>query len=99
MAKNAVAIERLHKLAYIEFGEVKASLGRYGLGSSRLRAAFERFDGIDLANKRVRLDVYRGVSPDPFTIRCEDDWARRMTFEGYLKIADGQRPRRIASEP
>jgi hypothetical protein len=91
-ARNAVAMEQLHKLAYGDPGEAAVSLGRYGLGSSRTRTAFERFAGIDLANKRAHPDVYRGVPPDPVTIRCDDDWARCMTFEGYLKIADGQRP-------
>jgi glycosyltransferase involved in cell wall biosynthesis len=86
-AKNAVAFDRLRKLAYSEDPEDARSLGRYGLGSVRSRAQFERFAGIDLGNKRAHPDVFLGVPPNPITIASDDDWADCVTFEGYSNSA------------
>ena len=85
--KNKVAFDRLRKLAYSDDPEDARSLGRYGLGGMRSRAQFERFAGIDLANKRAHPDAYLGIPPDPVTIASDDDWAACVTFDGYSKSA------------
>ena len=86
-AKNAIASDRLRRLAYSEVTEDALSLGRYGLGSVRSCIQFERFAGIDLANKRAHPDVFVGAPPNPITIKSDDDWADCITFEGYVKSA------------
>lgn len=88
-AKNEVAFERLRKLAFSDNPQDARSLGRYGLGNVRSRAQFERFAGIDLANKRAHPDVFAGIPPDPNTIETDDDWAACLTIEGYLKSEPG----------
>ena len=86
-AKNAVAVDRLRRLAYSETPQEERSLGRYGLGGVRSLLQFERFAGIDLANKRAHPDVFAGIPPNPTTIKSKDDWADCITFEGYMKSA------------
>jgi hypothetical protein len=80
--KNKVAFERLRQLAY-NAGRAQERLGRYGLGSRRSLAEYERFAGFDLASKRAHPDVFTGRSPDPVTIRDDADWTACMTFEEY----------------
>jgi len=88
-AKNRTAFERLRQLAYSDDPSEHEVLGRYGLGSRRTLADYERFAGIDLANKRAHPDVYAGLSPDPVTIKSDADWADCITYEGYQRTAEG----------
>lgn len=86
-AKNLVAFERLHKLAYSDDPDDQIALGRYALGNRRTRGEYERFAGLDLRNKIAHPDVFTGRCPDPKTIRSDVDWGRCMTHETYLKIS------------
>jgi len=88
-AKNRVAFDRLRRLAFSDDPSEREALGRYGLGSRRTLADYERFAGIDLANKRAHPDVYAGRSPDPVTIKSDADWADCITYEGYQQTAEG----------
>lgn len=88
-AKNGIALDRLRKLAYAQDPAERKSLGRYGLGARRALAAYERFAGIDLVNKRAHPDVYVGRCPDPLTINEDADWAKCLTFEAYSKASAG----------
>ena len=88
-AKNRVAFDRLRRLAFSDDPSEREALGRYGLGSRRTLAEYERFAGIDLANKRAHPDVYAGRSPDPVTIKSDADWADCITYEGYQQTAEG----------
>ncbi len=89
-AKNKVAFERFRKLAFSDDPSEQESLGRFGLGPRRTLAEYERFAGIDLTNKRAHPDVYAGRSPDPVTIRKDDDWADCITCEEYLQTVESQ---------
>ena len=80
--KNKVAFDRLRQLAY-NAGRDQEKLGRFGLGSRRSLADYERYAGFDLTNKRAHPDVFTGRSPDPMTICAEADWAACITFEDY----------------
>ncbi len=82
-AKNAVAFERLRKLAYSDDQEEQDSLGRYGLGQRRSRKDYEIYAGMDFANKTAHPHVFTGESPDPVTIKSESDWALCMTADAY----------------
>jgi hypothetical protein len=81
--KNKIAFERLRKLAYSNDLDDSNCLARYGLGSERTLVDYERFAGIDLANKRAHPDAYAGRSPDPLTIREHADWADCQSFKAY----------------
>jgi hypothetical protein len=80
--KNRVAFERFRKLVY---SNKHSDLGRYGLGTSRSLADYERFAGMDLANKRAHPDVYLGLAPDPMTIKTYMDWAACCTPADFKK--------------
>ncbi|MCR9138466.1 MAG: UDP-N-acetylglucosamine-transferase [Alphaproteobacteria bacterium] len=80
-SKNATAFDRLHKLAYSDDPTDQETLGRYSLGHKRTLEDYERFAGMDLKNKRAHPDVYIGRSPDPLTIKTEEDWADCITMK------------------
>ncbi len=84
--RNRVALERLRKLAYSTDPADHASLGRFGLGSRRSLADYERFAGMDLENKRAHPDAFAGNSPDPVTIRTIEDWADCISFADIGKM-------------
>lgn len=84
--KNAIAIERLHQLAFHEGGNAEQSLGRYGLGTERSLHDFERFSGMDLASKKAHSNVFEGYPPDPNTINSDADWADCLTLSDYNEM-------------
>ena len=82
--KNEIALERLRRLAYGSDAE-NESLGRYARGSARSLAEFERFAGMDLANKRAHPDTYVGRAPDGVTIHDDDDWKACVPYDDWVK--------------
>lgn len=77
-ARNAVAMERLHRLLYSDDAE---SLFPYGFGPVRTLRDYEIFAGFDLSRRRAHPDVYTGANPDPVTIHDDQDWERCLTWE------------------
>ncbi|MEN0000219.1 MAG: GlcNAc-transferase family protein, partial [Pseudomonadota bacterium] len=82
-AKNKVAIDRLAKLVYSDAPADQKALGRYGLGTKRTLAEFERFAGMDLHRKCAHPDVFAGRCPDPITIKSDDDWDQCVPCATY----------------
>ena len=79
-ARNAIAFERLRKLVYSDRHE---ELQPYGLGPVRSLREYELFSGFDLKRKVAHPDVFTGVSPDPITIRREEDWDACVSFRSF----------------
>jgi len=89
-AKNKTAFERLHWLAYSDDPKATKPLGRYGLGSQRTRAEFERFSGMKLDAKLAHPDAFEGLPPNPNTITTDADWDDCISFEAYTKLRDSK---------
>ncbi len=69
-ASHADAVGRLRTL----FQGDSSSLGRYGLGSARSLAEFERFAGIDLGASRAEADGRTTITIDRSVIEPRDDY-------------------------
>lgn len=78
--KNKTAFNRLEILAFSNKPEARQLLGRYGLGEVRTIEDFQRFCGMDLAQKRIHPDALAGRAPAPITIKTESDWDRCVKF-------------------
>ena len=80
--RNAVALERLHRLIYCEEGHL---LGPYSLGRERTVREYEIFSGFDFTNKVAHPDVFTGKNPNPVTIHSDQDWGLCVTAEEALR--------------
>lgn len=84
--KNRIAFERLHWLLYSDEADAHRQLGPYGPGQQRAIRDYEIYAGMDFKTKTAHPDVYTGKSPDPVTIKTEQDWEHCLTFEEYERL-------------
>ncbi len=71
--EDAVAVRHGRAMARLRLllaGDPDRRLGRYSLGDRRSLEEYRVFSGLDCATREIHPDAFRGLPPDPVTVRA-----------------------------